>query len=310
MRIFVAGATGAVGKRLVPLLVAIGHEVSGTTRSADKASLLRAGGAEPVVVDALDRDAVMAAVRNASPEVVVHQLTALPGLPGRNFDQAFALTNRLRTEGLDYLLDGARAAGARRVIAQSYAGWPYAREGGPVKTEEDPLDPHPRASMRETLAAIHHVEDTVTAADGLVLRYGALYGPGTSLSASGEITEMVRKRRFPIVGKGTGVWSFAHIDDVAGATLAAIERGAPGVYNVVDDEPAPVAQWLPDLASVLGAKPPRRVPVWLGRLAAGEAVVGAMTDVRGAANAKAKRELGWQPAYASWRQGFRTGLSA
>lgn len=306
MRIFIAGATGAIGKRLVPLLVAMEHEVTGTTRSADKAALLRAAGAEPVVVDALDREAVIGAVRDAAPDVVVHQLTALPPLPGRNFDAAFALTNRLRTEGLDHLLE---AAGGRRVIAQSYTGWPFARDGGPVKTEEDRLDPTPRASMRESLAAIRHVEAAVPAAGGLVLRYGALYGPGTGLAASGEIAELVRKRRFPIVGNGTGVWSFTHIDDAATATLAAIERGAPGTYNVVDDEPAAVAEWLPDLASVLGAKPPRRVPTWLGRLAAGEAVVGAMTDVRGAANAKAKRELGWQPAYPSWRDGFRSGLA-
>jgi 2-alkyl-3-oxoalkanoate reductase len=308
MRIFVAGATGVVGKRLVPLLVAGGHEVVGTTRSEEKARDLRATGAEPVVVDALDSAAVTAAVLNAKPEVVVHQATALSKLSNlRRFDAEFALTNRLRTEGTDYLLAAARQAGARRFVAQSFAGWPYARVGGPVKTEEDALDPNPPSNARQTHQAIRHLESAVTGAEGLeglALRYGGFYGPGTSLGPGSTYLEMVRRRRFPIIGAGTGVWSFLHIDDVAAATLAAVEQGEPGVYNIVDDEPAPVSTWLPALAAAVGAKPPRRIPVWLGRLALGEAGVVMMTGIRGASNAKAKRELGWQLRYPSWRQGF------
>jgi nucleoside-diphosphate-sugar epimerase len=312
MKIFVAGATGAVGKRLVPLLVAQGHQVVGITRTPGKADKLRAAGVEPVVADALDETAVRDAVVGAGPEVVVHQATALRSLTSpRNVDRAFELTNRLRTEGTDHLLAAARAAGARRVVAQSFAGWPFARVGGPVKTEEDPLDPDPPKHFRRTLAAIRHLEAAVTAADGLagvVLRYGGFYGPGTSLAPGGVHYEAIRRRRFPIVGRGTGVWSFAHIDDAARATLAAIERGAPGLYNVVDDEPAPVSEWLPAVAEVIGAPPPRRVPTWVGRLAAGDCAVTMMTSVRGASNAKAKRELGWQPRWQSWRDGFREGL--
>jgi 2-alkyl-3-oxoalkanoate reductase len=308
MKVFLAGATGALGKRLVPQLVGAGHEVVGMTRSPDKADVLRAAGAEPVVADGLDRDAVTAAVLRAEPEVVVHQLTALSGEADlRRFDRSFALTNRLRTEGLDLLLAAAQSVGARRFVAQSFAGWPYARTGGPVKTEDDPLDPDPPAAMGETLAAIRHLESAVTGADGLdglALRYGGFYGPGTSVSKDGVVAEAIRRRRFPIVGGGEGVWSFVHIDDAASATLAAIERGAPGVYNVVDDEPAPVAEWLPVLAASVGAKPPRRVPVWLARLLVGEAGVSMMTQVRGASNAKAKRELGWQPSVPTWREGF------
>ncbi len=251
-----------------------------------------------MVVDALDRPAVLAAIAAARPDAVVHQLTALAGIGSpRDFDGTFALTNRLRTEGTDNLLEGARLAGASRFVAQSYAGWPYAHDGGPVKTEDDPLDPEPVPSMAASLAAIRHVEATVTAADGIVLRYGGLYGPGTGLAAGGEQAELVRKRRFPVVGGGAGVWSFIHVDDAAAATLAALERGTPGaIYNVVDDDPAPVAEWLPALATAVGAKPPRRVPRWLGRIAAGPAVTAMMTEVRGASNAKARRELGWQPA--------------
>ncbi len=313
MRVFLAGATGAIGRRLVPLLVANGHEVVGTTRSPEKATALRAEGAEPAVVDALDRDAVVSSVLKAEPEVVVHQATALSSFAGslRDFDREFEGTNRLRTTGTDNLLAGARMARARRVVAQSFTGWPYAREGGPVKTEDDPLDPAPAASMRRSHEAIRYLEAAVAGTEGLegvVLRYGGFYGPGTSLAEGGPSLELVRRRRLPVVGSGAGVWSFIHIDDAAEATLAAIERGAAGVYNVVDDDPAPVSEWLPYLARAIGAKRPRRVPVWLGRLVAGEAAVMMMTEARGASNAKAKRELGWQLAYPSWRKGFVAGL--
>jgi nucleoside-diphosphate-sugar epimerase len=314
MKVFVAGATGAIGKRLVPLLVASGQEVVGTTRSPARAGLLRELGAEPVVVDVLDRDAVIAAVTEARPDAIVHQATALSGLGSnmRKLDREFATTNRLRTEGTDNLLAAARAAGVRRFVAQSFGGWPFARVGGPVKTEEDPIDTNPPKQVRGTLAAIRHLESAVTGAEGiegLALRYGGFYGPGTSLAADGEHAELVRKRRFPIVGSGAGVWSFLHIDDAAAATLAALERGAPGVYNVADDEPARVSVFLPELAKALGAKPPRHVPLWLGRLAAGEVGVVMMTEIRGASNAKAKRELGWTPRWPSWREGFRSGLA-
>jgi nucleoside-diphosphate-sugar epimerase len=312
MRIFVAGSTGALGRRLVPLLAADGHEVTAMTRTAGKAAGLRAAGAAPVVGDALDRDAVLRAVCAARPEVVVHQATALAGVTNlRRFDKGFAATNRLRTEGTDHLLEAARAAGARRFIAQSYAGWPFARTGGPVKTEEDPLDPDPPAQLRRTLDAIRHLEAAVGGADGLeglVLRYGGFYGPGTSVGVGGYMLEDLRRRRFPIVGAGTGVWSFVHIDDAASATAAAVDRGEPGLYQVTDDDPAPVSDWLPALAAAVGAPPPRRLPAWLGRLLGGEHVVVLMNEVRGASNAKAGRELGWLPAWPSWRQGFRSGL--
>jgi 2-alkyl-3-oxoalkanoate reductase len=309
MRIFVAGATGAVGKRLVPALVDAGHDVVGTTRSAARADQLRAAGAEPSVVDVLDAEAVAAAVEAARPEVIVHQATALAsmGTNMRRFDADFAVTNRLRTEGTDHLLAAARAVGARRFVAQSFTGWPNAREGSRVKTEEDPLDPTPPNACRETLDGIRYVEETVTSAEGiegLVLRYGGFYGPGTSLWSDGVHVELIRKRRFPIIGAGTGVWSFIHMDDVAGATVAAVERGAPGLYNVVDDEPAPVSEWLPYLSQAIGAKPPRRVPRWLGRIAGGDMAVSVMEEIRGSSNAKAKRELGWQLTYPSWRKGF------
>jgi 2-alkyl-3-oxoalkanoate reductase len=312
MRIFVAGATGALGRRLVPLLAGGGHQVTAMTRSAAKAPGLLAAGAEPVVADALDRDAVLLAVAAARPEVVVHQLTDLAGTTNlRKFDAGFAATNRLRTEGTDHLLAAARAAGARRFVAQSFAGWPFARTGGPVKTEDDPLDPDPPAELRRTLDAIRQLEAAVLGAEGIegvVLRYGGFYGPGTSAGVGGYMLDDLRRRRFPIVGAGTGVWSFIHIDDAATATAAAVERGAPGVYQVVDDDPAPVSDWLPALAAAAGARPPRRVPVWVARLLGGEHGVVLMNEVRGADNAKAKHELGWRPAYPSWRQGFRTGL--
>ena len=312
MRIFVAGATGALGRRLVPLLVAGGHQVTAMTRSPGKAAGLAAAGVEPVVADALDQEAVLGVVAAARPEVVVHQLTALAATSDlRKFDAGFAATNRLRTEGTDHLLEAARAAGARRMVAQSYAGWPFARVGGPVKAEDDPLDPDPPAELRRTLDAIRHLEAAVLSAEGIegvVLRYGGFYGPGTSAGAGGYILDDLRRRRFPIVGAGSGVWSFVHIDDAATATVAAVERGAPGVYQVVDDDPAPVAEWLPALAAAAGARPPRRVPVWLARLLGGEHGVILMNEVRGASNAKARRELGWRPAWPSWRQGFRDGL--
>jgi nucleoside-diphosphate-sugar epimerase len=310
MKIFVAGASGAVGRRLLPLLKGAGHEVAGLTRSPAKASLLRSMGAEPIVADALDPAAVMDAVRQAQPEIVVHELTSIKGLDLRNFDRGFAETNRLRKEGTDYLLAAARAAGVRRFIAQSFAGWTYAREGGPVKTEEDPLDSHPPPTFRRTLEAIRHLESAVvgeTVLEGLVLRYGSFYGPATSIGQDGAMVNDIRNRRMPIVGGGTGVWSFLHIDDAARFTLAALTRSAPGIYNVVDDDPAPVSQWLPALAEALGAKPPRRIPAWIARFMIGDSIM-FMTNVRGASNAKAKRSFGLDFLWPSWREGFRTGL--
>ena len=312
MKVFVAGATGAVGKRLVPVLVAGGHSVVGMTRSPEKADLLRALGAEAVVADGLDRNAVFEGVAQIQPDVLVHQLTELSGIKSfRRFDHDFALSNRLRTEGIDHLLEAALAVGAGRFVAQSYGNWNYERVGDGLKTEDDPLDPSPPPNQAESLAAIRYLEQTVTGAqgiDGLALRYGNFYGPGTGFALDGDLVALVRKRRLPIIGDGGGVWSFVHVDDVATATLAAVERGAPGIYNVADDEPAPVAEWLPELARAVSAKPPRRVPVWLGRVAAGEVGVSMMTRIRGTSNAKAKRELAWQPRYASWREGFRSGL--
>jgi nucleoside-diphosphate-sugar epimerase len=307
MRVFVAGATGAIGKQLVPRLVAAGHDVIGMTHSEARRPLVRELGAVPVVADALDPDQVAEAVAHARPDVIVHELTAIASLDPRHFDRDFALTNRLRTEGTDYLLSAGHAVGVRRFVAQSYGAWPYIRSGGPVKSEEDPLDPTPAREMRATLAAIRHLEQAVLGADwteGIVLRYGAFYGPGTNMAPGGEMFETVRARKFPIVGNGAGVWSFVHIADAADATVAAIERGHRGVYNVVDDDPAPVAEWLPSLARTIGARQPLRVPRFVARLFAGEAGVVMMTEARGASNAKAKRELGWRPAHPSWRQGF------
>jgi nucleoside-diphosphate-sugar epimerase len=307
MRIFLAGATGAIGKQLVPRLVAAGHEVGGMTRSDSKRAALAELGASAVVADALNADEVGSAVAQAEPEVIVHQLTAIGALDIRNYDRSFALTNRLRTEGTDHLLAAGRAVGVRRFVAQSYAAWPYARTGGTIKTEEDPLDPTPAAHTRETLNAIRHLEAAVTGADwteGIVLRYGAFYGPGTSLSPGGEQFEMIRGRKYPVVGDGGGIWSFLHIADAAEATVAAVERGRHGIYNVVDDDPAPVADWLPALADKLDAPQPWRVPKFVGRLFAGEVGVVMMTDIRGASNARAKRELGWKPRHPSWREGL------
>jgi 2-alkyl-3-oxoalkanoate reductase len=300
MRVFVAGASGAIGTRLVRQLVERGHEVIGSSRSPEKAERLRGLGAEPVVLDVLDPAAVQNAVAAARPDAIVHQATALAGLSDfKHFDRSFAATNRLRTAGTDALLAAARESGVTRFVAQSYAGWPYAREGGPVKSEDDPLDPTPVPAMRETLAAIRHLEQSAVGAGGIALRYGGFYGsPGDAQ------LEAVRKRRFPIVGDGDGVWSFVHLDDAAAATVLALESGTTGTYNVVDDEPAPVREWLPVLAAAIGAKPPRRVPRWLARLAAGEAGVALMTESRGASNRKAKDELGWTLRHPSWRQGF------
>jgi nucleoside-diphosphate-sugar epimerase len=289
MRVLVAGATGAIGKQLVPRLVAAGHEVHGMTRSESKQAMLRELGAVPAVVDALDADQVAEAVAVARPDVIVHQLTAIEALDMRHFDRAFALTNRLRTEGTDHLLSAGQAMGVRRFVAQSYFGF-YARTGAAVKSEEDPVDPSPARATRETVAAIRHLEEAVLGArwtEGIVLRYGGFYRPGTSLAPGGEQFELVRRRGFR--------WT---------ATVAAVEHGSRGVYNVVDDDPAPVNEWLPALARELGARKPMRVPRFIGRLFAGEAGVVMMTELRGASNAKARRELVWRPAHPSWRQGF------
>lgn len=312
MRIFLAGASGVVGRRLLPLLLEAGHDVVGTTRSADRVDALARAGAEPIVMDGLDKEAVRRAVTAAHPDVVIHQLTSLAAAGNlKKFDEDFAATNQLRTAGTDHLLAAAREAGAKRFIAQSYTGWPNARSGAAVKAETDPLDPQPTAASRQTLAAIRHLETTVPNATdlaGLVLRYGAFYGPGTGLGEGGALLEMVRRRKLPVVGGGAGVWSFIHIDDAARATVAALDHGAPGLYNIVDDEPAPVSEWLPYLAEALHAKAPMRLPSWLARPMIGEHGVSIMTQIRGSANAKAKRELGWLPCYPSWREGFRTGL--
>jgi nucleoside-diphosphate-sugar epimerase len=294
--------------------VAGGHHVVATTRTADKLNSLRSMGAEAVLMDGLDREEVVKAVVSSRPDVIVHQMTALASMRSlKNLDAEFTLTNRLRTEGTSYLVAAAGLAGTRKFVAQSYAGWRIERDGGHVKTEVDPLDPHPPLVMAGILGAIQMLErivSTTTGLNGMALRYGSLYGPGTSISADGEIVELIRQRKFPLIGGGAGVWSFIHVDDAARATQLAIERGVPGIYNIVDDEPAQVSEWLPDLANVLGAKPPYRLPAWMGRFAIGEAGVLMMTQVRGSSNAKAKRAFGWQPEYASWRDGFRRGLSA
>ena len=308
MRVFVTGATGALGRHLVPGLIAAGHEVIASTRTPGKVVQLRAAGAEPVVVDGLDRAAVIAAVAAAKPEVIVHEMTALAGMRSlRNPDQVFAATNELRTRGTDNLLAAAARAGTRRVIAQGYAGaGPDQRSGGRTKSEADPLGWQAIRNAVRMPAAIMHVDQTVPleAPEGIVLRYGTFYGPGT-----GEVlVQMARKRQLPMIGGGTGIWSFVEITDAAAATIAAVGRGAPGVYNVVDDDPAPVAEWLPYLAQVAGGKPPLRLPAWLGRLLAGEFVVAQMTSSRGYSNQKARQELGWAPQYSSWREGFRAWI--
>jgi 2-alkyl-3-oxoalkanoate reductase len=306
MRVFVTGATGALGQHLVPGLVAAGHEVTATTRTPGKVARLRATGAAPVLLDGLDREAVIAAVLAAEPEVIVHQMTALSRMRSlRNPDKVFTTTNELRTRGTDNLLAAAAMVGTRRIVAQGH-NFVYEQSGGPVKAEDDPLASKPVPSWTRSLAAIKHVEEAVRAVpEGVVLRYGTFYGPG----ASDPLLEAVRKRQVPMIGGGPGVWSFIEISDAATATLAAVDRGAPGAYNVVDSDPAPVAEWLPYLADVAGAKPPIRVPAWLARPLAGRYVVAQMTDARGASNEKARKELGWEPRYASWREGFRVWVS-
>jgi nucleoside-diphosphate-sugar epimerase len=277
------------------------------TRSESKQATLSELGAVPVVADALDPDQVAEAVGGVTPDVIVHELTAIGAFDPRHFDRGFAPTNRLRTEGTDHLLSAGQAVGVRRFVAQSNGAFAYARTGGAVKGEEDPLDATPAREQRETVAAICHLEQAVLSADwteGIVLRYGAFYGPGTMMAPGEGMFEMIRERKVPLVGGGGGVWSFVHIADAAEATVAAVEHGSRGVYNVVDDEPAPVAEWLPALAQTLGARKPRRVPRFIGRLLAGEVTAVQMTELRGASNAKVKRELGWLPRHASWRQGF------
>jgi nucleoside-diphosphate-sugar epimerase len=311
MHIFIAGASGTIGHTLIPYLIKHGHTVTGTTRSSAKADALRALGAKPAIMDGLDAASVLAAVEAAKPDAILHEMTALHGMnPRQKPDRVFAVTNRLRTEGTKHLLAAARQAGVKKFVAQSYAGWPYARSGGPIKSENDPLDPTPPRGIEETHAAIRQLERMVTDAGGVVLRYGGFYGPGSGLTRDGDQTRMVQARKFPLVGGGTGMWSFIHTDDAASATLAALERGRPGeIYNVVDDEPAPVREWLPALADMIGAKPPRHVPTWLARRLAGPAAVMMMTDARGASNAKARAELDWVPSHRSWREGFREAVS-
>ena len=307
MRIFVAGASGAIGRQLVPRLVEAGHEVHGMTRSESKRPLLEELGAVPVVADALDADQVAGAVATAQPEVIVDQLTAIPeSIDMRHIDREFELTNRLRTEGTDHLLSAAQAVGVKRFVAQSNAAG-YPTSGSAVKGEEEPLASDPRSPLATNAAAIRYLEEAVLGAawtEGIALRYGWFYGPGTSMAPGKETYEMIRKRKFPLVGDGGGVWSFVHVADAAEATVAAVEHGRRGAYNVVDDDPAAVAEWLPELSRQLGGKRPRRVPRWLGRLFAGEFAVVMMTELRGASNAKAKRELAWRPAHPSWRQGL------
>lgn len=313
MKIFVAGSTGVIGRSLVRLLLESGHQVIALSRTAQKAEELETLGAKVAVADAFDRDRLTAAIKRAEPEVIIHELTALGGGVGdfRKLDEQFAVTNRLRTEVTDTLLAAARLVGARRFIAQSFCGWPFARQGGPVKSEQDPLDPNPPASFSQSLAAIRYLEDAVSRAtdlEALALRYGFLYGPGTAIAKDGPIVDLIRKRRLPLVGDGGGIWSFVHVQDVARATVAAVARGAPGIYNIVDDEPAPVSTWLPYLADAVGAPSPWKVPAWLAKFAIGEGGVSMMTQIRGGSNDKAKRELGWQPVYSTWRRGFVEGL--
>ena len=308
MKVFVAGASGVIGRQLVPMLVRAGHEVHGMTRSDSKLELLEGLGAIPVVADALNPDQVAEAVGTARPDVVVHQLTAIGAVNTRKMEKSFEATNRLRVEGTDYLLSAAQAVGVKKFVSQGHV-MSYARTGGPVKTEDDPSDSSPPTQMRANLAALSHMEDAVLGArwtEGIVLRYGWFYGPGTSLAADGEQSELIRKGKFPQVGDGGGVWSFVHAAYAGDAPLAAIERGTRGIYNVADDEPATVAEWLPVLAQRLGAKKPMRVPTWVGRLAAGEAGVVVMTQLRGMSNDKAKAQLEWRPSRSSWRQGFLT----
>jgi nucleoside-diphosphate-sugar epimerase len=310
VRVFVAGGTGVIGRRLVPQLVAAGHHVTATTTEPAKLELLTELGAEAVVMDGLDAVSVGEAVAHAQPDTIVHQMTAIsPGHAGKadikHMDRWFTLTNRLRTEGTDHLLAAARAAGVTHVVTQSYANWNGLREGGWVKTEEDRLDRYEGTAAEANMNAIRHLEDAVLQAGGAVLRYGGLYGPG----ATDDQIELLRKRQFPLVGRASGYSSWVHVDDAATATVLAIEHKARGIFNIVDDEPAPASEWLPYLAACAGAKPPMRVPKWLARLLAGDVAVAMMTEGRGFSNAKAKRELGWELRYPSWRQGFKEALA-
>jgi len=309
MRVFVAGGTGVIGRRLVPALVARGHEVTATTTNPGKLDVLSQWGADGVVMDGLDAVAVGEAVAKALPDVIVNQMTAIAevhaGKPNmKHFDRWFGPTIRLRTEGTDNLLAAAEAAGGPRVVAQGYASWNGLRSGGWVKTEDDPLDPLTGTAAEVGMRAIRHLENAVLAYGGVVLRYGGLYGPG----ATDDQVELVRKRQFPLVGKAQGHSSWVHCDDAASATVLAVEQQVTGVFDIVDDEPAAANEWLPYLATCAGAKPPMRVPVWLAKLLAGDVAVTMMTEGRGFSNAKAKRELGWELRYPSWRQGFRDGL--
>jgi nucleoside-diphosphate-sugar epimerase len=314
MKLFLAGATGAIGKRLLPQLVRKGHTVTATTRTPDKVDSIRRVGATAVVMNALHEQEVLETVQRAAPDVIIHELTAIPpSFDLKRFDEGFAFTNMLRMEGTDFLLAAARSSGCRRFIAQSYAGWPYRRTGTWIKDENGQLlsSPETEPSVERTLEAILHLESAVlgeSALEGFVLRYGAFYGPGTSLGLGGTLLEEVKKRRVPIVGQGTGYWSFLHIDDAASATVAAVDALSPGVYNICDDEPAPVSEWLPFLANELGAKPPRHIPAWLARMAIGAFGVALMTEIRGASNRKAKSQLPWKPKWPTWRKGFRDGL--
>jgi 2-alkyl-3-oxoalkanoate reductase len=308
MKIFIAGATGAVGRPLVSALIEAGHSVVGLTRTPAKAELIRGMGAEPAIANGLDPGAIATVLRSTRPDAVIHEMTDLAGSTDlRHFDRTFAASNELRTRGTDILLASAREAGVKRLIAQSYCGWPYARIGGAIKIEADALDPDPPAQLRATLKAIRYVEKTVTGSvhpEGIVLRYGAFYGPGTGVLDRAMLAQ-IRNRRTPLIGDGAGWWSFVHVEDAAAATVKALEHGKPGsIYNIVDDDPAQVREWLPALAEIVGARRPFHLPAWVARIVAGEHLVSMMTQVRAGSNRKARTELGWQPAYPSWRAGF------
>ena len=314
MKIFVAGSTGVVGKILVPQLIEQDHEVFALVRNSQKSKDVEVVGAKAVIANALDKIELTESIKKTEPEVVIHQLTSLSNVSGnfKKFDEEFALTNRFRTEVTDTLISAARLVGTRRFIAQSFCGWPFAREGSPIKIEEDSLDSDPPTGFRKTLQAIKHLEKavkSVTDFEALALRYGIFYGPGTGFSKDGPIAELLRKHKMPIVGNGNGVWSFIHINDAVSATVNAISQGKPGIYNIVDDEPVPVKSWLPYLAEILESKPPSKIPAWIAKLIIGNAGVSMMTQIRGGSNVKAKRELSWKPVYSSWRQGFKEGLS-
>ncbi len=313
MKIFILGGTGVIGRYLIPLLVSEGHEITALVRSAERISEAEKIGAKGVPADLFNEEELISLIKKTEPEIIIHQLTALAGVTGnfRKFDQEFELTNRFRTVVTDTLLKAAELTGVRRFIAQSFCGWPFAREGGLVKTEEDPLDPDPPASLSRTLNAIKHLESAVKKSgkvEALALRYGLFYGPGTSIAMDGAVINLIKNRKFPIVGNGGGIWSFVHVQDAAGATVKAVSKGEPGIYNIVDNEPAPVSIWMPFLADALEVKPPRKIPLWVGKMMLGEAGISMMTKIRGGSNAKAKRKLGWEPVYASWRDGFVNGL--